>query len=105
MLSVEKISELQNEYGLAEMQELINSGQCWKFEGSYGRAAMSHLESGACLLPNKNTYDYYGNLIPSRGLLEEGTKGTLENSQNFWQKVIDGEIEIDEPDDFEEYDD
>lgn len=94
MLTIESITELQKENGIFKMQELINSGECWKFEGSFGRSAMEHLENGACFLPENVTYDYWGNKIPARGNLKAGTKGTLENSQEFWQKVSDGEIQI-----------
>jgi hypothetical protein len=66
--------------------------EVWKFEGSYGRQAMSLLEEGACFLPDEPTYDYYGNRLPSRNELKPGTKGTLENSINFWTSVIEGEI-------------
>jgi len=45
------IEKLQKEYGIDEIQRLINDGSVWKFEGSYGRYAMFLLESGACLLP------------------------------------------------------
>jgi predicted secreted protein len=94
-LTVEQITELQKQYQMIDMQEKINSGLCWKLEGSYGRAAMALLESGACMLPEKQHKDYYGNIVPSRNDLQEGTKGTLLNSQRFWEMVENGEIEID----------
>ena len=94
-LTVEQITELQKQYGMTQMQDLINNGEVWKFEGSYGRAAMSMLESGACMLPEEQMQDYYGNTVPSRNDLKEGTKGTLLNSQRFWEMVENGEIEID----------
>jgi len=90
------IKKLQKEYGFDGMQNLINSGTAWKLEGSVGREAMSLLDSGACMLPLKGTFDYYGNRIPSRSELKTGTKGTYKNSLNFWQGVVDGNIEIDE---------
>lgn len=101
-LTLEQITELQKRYGLTELQDRINSGLCWKLEGSYGRAAMSALESGACMLPEVQRIDYYGTRVPSRNNLENGSKGTLGNSQAFWQKVEDGEIEMFEEQDIEE---
>lgn len=74
----------QMEAGVTEMQSLITSGDVWKFEGFMGREAMSLLESGACYLPEKETFDYWGNRIPSRDDLQPGTKGTLENSLRFY---------------------
>jgi hypothetical protein len=92
--TTEQITKLQEQYGLKQMQDLINNGECWKFEGSYGRAAMNTLESGQCMLPEEQYQDYYGNTVPSRTELREGTKGTLLNCQRFWQKVLDGDIEL-----------
>lgn len=94
-LTLAKIKQLQKQYGLTEMQKLIDSGNVWKFEGSYGREVMALLESGACMLPTKDYYDYYGNRVPSRDKLVAGTKGTFQNSQNFWQDVLDGKIDMD----------
>lgn len=98
-MRVSTIKKLQETYGLKQMQDLIDSGDVWKFEGSYGRAAMSHLESGACMLPKVPRMDFYGNTVPSRDDLKAGTKGTFQNSVNFWTKVKDGEIELEVNDD------
>jgi hypothetical protein len=54
------------------------------------------------MLPQERITDYYGNVVPSRDDLQEGTKGTFQNSVNFWTKVDNGEIEIDEFADFDE---
>jgi hypothetical protein len=98
ILTLEEITALQEQYGLTEMQTRINSGLAWHMEGSYGRTAMSTIESGACMLPEVPRMDAYGSIVPPRTRLKSGTKGTLEHSQNFWQKVSDGEIELSEPD-------
>ena len=83
-MTIKDINEFQEAYGYKELQDLINSGNAWKLEGSVGRSAMNALESGACYLPTKTYRDYYGNVVPSRDLLKKGTKGTLLNSQRFW---------------------
>jgi len=101
MITIEQITELQKTYGYAEMQKLIDSGECWKFEGTFGRSAMNMLENGVCLLSEKITTDYYGNFIPSRSDVKEGSVGSLELAQTFWQKVLDGEIELDTEDEVE----
>lgn len=101
--AVEKITAMQAKHGLTEMQRLITSGEVWKFEGSYGRSAMANLESGACYLPEVPTFNYYGNKVPSRTELKAGTKGTLENSIEFWDNVSNGNIELEtEENDIEE---
>jgi hypothetical protein len=83
-MTVKTINEFQKAYGYKDIQDLINSGAAWLMEGSVGRSAMATLESGACYLPTKTYRDYYGNIVPDRNLLEEGTKGTLLNSKRFW---------------------
>jgi hypothetical protein len=83
-MTIKRINEFQEAYGYKELQDLINSGAAWKMEGSVGRASMAALESGACYLPKVFHKDYYGNTIPSREALQEGTKGTLLNSKRFW---------------------
>lgn len=93
MITIERITELQKAYGVTATQNGINSGQCWHMEGSVGRFAMSMLEAGVCVLPEERKRDYYGSTIPSRNDLKPGTSGTLLNSQNFWQRVEDGDFE------------
>ena len=95
-LTLEQITTLQKMYGVTSLQNKINNGMAWKLEGSFGRAAMSALEDGACMLPEERHSDCYGTTVPSRNDLEPGTKGTLLNSQNFWQKVEDGDIILNE---------
>jgi len=95
-MNFNRIKKLQKENGFSETQKLINSGMAWRLEGSVGRYAMSLLESGACMLPKEDKYDAYGNKVPSRDKLKQGTKGTYQNSKKFWELVESGEIEIDE---------
>lgn len=100
-ITIEMITDLQKQYGLTDLQEKINSGMAWKLEGSFGRAAMSALEDGACLLPEESHQDYYGNTVPSRTQVKMGTNGSIENCQEFWAKVLNGEIDLPEPDEEE----
>lgn len=83
-MNYQTIIRLQKEYGVREMQQLINSGVAWKMEGSIGRKAMRLLKCGACMLPKEFHKDYYGNTVPSRDVLKEGTTGTYKNSVLFW---------------------
>lgn len=78
----------QKENGYQEMQELIDSGMAWKMEGSVGREAMHCLESGACMLPKIIHYDYYGSKIPSRDEIQKGSKGSFQNSVNFYKNIV-----------------
>ena len=71
--SDEDVSEL--DYYLA-VQRAINSGM-WSLQGSYGRTMMDAINSGRCLLGPVAARDYYGNTIPSRDDVKEGTKGSI----------------------------
>jgi hypothetical protein len=84
-----KISKLQEDYGVAGMQRLINDGSVWHMEGSYGREAMRLLESGQCMLPKKQYKDFYGNVIPSRDNIKPGTTGSYQNACKYWDSIHD----------------
>ena len=60
------------------IQSAINSGTAWSFQGSYGRTMMDAIREGYCLLGHVGARDYYGNTIPSRDDVQEGTKGSYE---------------------------
>jgi len=85
-MNYKSIQKRQKEAGFDTMQRLINDGSVWHMEGSMGREAMRLLECGACMLPTIPFYDYYGNRIPSRNDLKKGSKGTLENSIQFYSR-------------------
>ncbi len=91
-MTIERINELQADYGLTETQNQMNSGMIWKFEGSIGRIASNMLEIGILVLPEKRTSDYWGNIIPSRADVKAGTKGSLELAQKFWTEVKNGNL-------------
>lgn len=61
----------------AIIQLLINSGSAWGFQGSYGRTRMDAIESGHCMLARTDCRDYWGNHIPSRDQVQDGTKGSI----------------------------
>ena len=69
----EEVSEL--DYYIS-IQRAINSGM-WGLQGSYGRTMMDAISSGRCLLGKTGARDYYGNYIPSRDEVKEGTKGSI----------------------------
>lgn len=73
-----------------ELQKAINSGSAWSFQGSYGRAMMSAIESGYCMLGTSRARDYWGNAIPSRDDVKPGTKGSFDYVANrFGQEWAD----------------
>lgn len=80
------------EYAQA-MQRAINSGMAWKMQGSYGRAAMEALESGACMLGREAQRDYWGNVIPGRDDVKPGTKGSkalvVKTNGRAWAKKLE----------------
>ena len=88
-MNYQTIKRLQREHGYIDMQKAIDTGIIWCMEGSAGREAMRLLECGACMLPKVAHRDYYGNRIPSRTDLKEGTKGTFQNSVKFYSRIDD----------------
>lgn len=89
-MKISQITKLQKAAGMYELQQLIKTGTAWRLEGSVGRAAMDALRSGACYLPTTAYRDYYGNRVPSRNDLKDGTTGTLGNAKAFWSRVEEG---------------
>lgn len=83
-MNYQQIRAAQKEQGFDQWQHLINTGMAWTMEGAIGREAMNLIETGACMLPKKPYQDYYGNRIPSRDDLKAGTKGTFQNSVNYF---------------------
>ena len=83
-MHIQTIRKHQREQGYDQIQSLIESGTAWKMEGAVGRTAMDLLRSGACFLPKKSHRDYYGNRIPSRTEVKEGTTGSLQNAIKFF---------------------
>lgn len=63
---------------VAGMQQLIDSGQAWRMEGSVGREAMALIEAGECTLGEQGHRDYWGNYVPSKHEVQPGTKGSAE---------------------------
>jgi hypothetical protein len=69
-------TELDEEY-LDAMQGLVDSGQAWLLEGSVGRLANDLIEGGYITLGEVGHHDYWGNYVPSRHEVVEGTKGSV----------------------------
>lgn len=61
-----------------QAQKQINSLHAWRFEGSVGRNMMEFLKAGYCMLGKEPTTDYWGNRIPSRDEVQEGTMGSYQ---------------------------
>ena len=57
-------------------QKLVDSGQAWHLQGAYGRRAMELIEAGVIMLGKKGHHDFYGNYVPSRYEVQQGTKGS-----------------------------
>lgn len=83
MLSINDINTIENDQDASELeyyqsiQRAINTGS-WSLQGSYGRSMMEAIQSGRCMLGAQEFRDYYGNPIPSRDQVKEGTKGSMQ---------------------------
>ena len=76
VLTIEADEDASEEDEVRALQALINSGT-WGLQGSMGRAMMDAIEAGCCALGEQPSRDYWGNRIPSRYEVEEGTKGSV----------------------------
>ena len=98
MLTMADINNIETEEDIDEVeyyqsiQRAINA-KSWSFQGSYGRAMMEAISSGKCLLGTEPTKDYWGNRIPSRYEVKEGTKGSEdyvdECSGSEWLRLME----------------
>lgn len=70
-------------------QALINNGQAWRLEGHVGRTAMRLIEDGICALGKSDYRDYYGNYIPSRDQVKEGTKGSVRFVHDHGNEIVE----------------
>lgn len=83
MLTLSDINNIETEDFVDQVdyyksiQRAINAG-AWSFQGSYGRAMMEAITYGYCLLGTKSARDYWGNTIPSRTDVKEGSKGSFD---------------------------
>lgn len=92
ILAIEGEAETQEEYYEA-LQRAINNGMAWKLQGSYGRSAMDAIKAGFCLLGREDHRDYWGNHVPSRDQVVNGTVGSIQYVQKqqgkAWAKLME----------------
>lgn len=84
-MKIKDIRALQIKHGYDKMQNIIDTGMVWHMYGSIGREAMHLLEIGACFLPAKPKRGAYGQTIPSRTMIVDGSTGTLKNTIQFYE--------------------
>lgn len=91
VLTIEQGAESELDSYIA-IQRAINGG-LWSLQGSYGRAMMEAIEDGRCMLGQNRARDYYGNFIPARSDVQEGTKGSPsfveENHGAEWRQAME----------------
>jgi hypothetical protein len=64
-------------YPVAFLQHLIDNGEGWQSESDLGRAIVKALEDGTCVLGPVAHRDYHNNVVPARGDVVPGAKGSL----------------------------
>jgi hypothetical protein len=67
-----------NRYPVRFLQHLIDNGEGWASEGTIGRAIVEALDDGTCVLGPVAHRDYHGRVVPARGDVAPGAKGSLE---------------------------
>ena len=98
MLTLNDMNNIEAEYDIDELeyyqsiQRAINA-KAWSFQGSYGRAMAEAISEGKCLLGTEGCKDYWGNRVPSRYEVKEGTKGSEgyvdECSGSEWLRLME----------------
>lgn len=64
-------------YPAAFLQHLVDTGEGWQSEGALSAAIVRSLEDGTCVLGPVAHRDYHNNVVPARGDVEPGAKGSL----------------------------
>jgi hypothetical protein len=77
-LTVEAARDGLSHYPVPFLQHLIDSGEGWQSEGALSRAIVQALEDGTCVLGTVAHHDYHGRVVPARGDVAPGAKGSLE---------------------------
>ena len=98
----QRIKVLQMEHNVKVIQDGINNASIWKYEGSISNLAKKYLEIGACMYPDRTTRNKNGDVLPSRDDVKRiddvkrngGGVGSLKNCQNFWYKLLRGEVSL-----------
>ena len=89
---IEGEAESEQEYFCA-VQAAINAMHAWHMQGSMGRAMMDAIDEGRCMLGHEATRDYWGNRIPSRTEVQDGTKGSrsfvVKHSGEDWALMLE----------------
>jgi hypothetical protein len=74
------------------IQRAINACM-WSLPGRNGRAMMEAIEAGQCMCAERPCRDFYGNVIPSRSMVKEGTKGSrqyvVDNCGEEWAVAME----------------
>ncbi len=68
----------RNFYPVAFLQNLIDNGEGWQSEGALSQAVAKALEDGTCVLGPVAHRDYNGRVVPARGDVDAGAKGSLD---------------------------
>jgi hypothetical protein len=98
MLTISDINNIETEEDVSDVeyyqsiQRAINTG-AWSLQGSYGRTMMEAITYGYCLLGKSSARDYWGNTIPSRDDVKEGSKGSYDYVSGLrgadWAKLME----------------
>lgn len=71
------LADGRDHYPVAFLQNLIDNGEGWQSESDLGRAVVRALDDGTCVLGSVAHRDYHGNVVPARGDVAPGAKGSL----------------------------
>jgi len=94
---VEFVLDEGEDYSLEDaavaIQQGINSGMVWRLEGARGRQAQAMIDAGLCMLGKVGYKDYWGNYVPSRFEVKDGSVGSPDYCREALEYLEDrGEI-------------
>ena len=72
------LADGRDHYPVPFLQNLIDNGEGWQSESELGQAIVKALEEGTCVLGPVSHRDYHGGVVPARGDVAAGAKGSLE---------------------------
>lgn len=88
-----EVDDWAEEGYFSAIQRAINSLSAWRLQGSVGRTMMAAITGGYCMLGENSTSDAWGNRIPSRTEVKDGTKGSrsyvAERMGEDWAHMMD----------------
>lgn len=87
-MNISTIKKLQKKYGVAKIQQHIDSGVGFKQAGHFQELVWSAIYSGACMLPKVIHRDHTNKLIAARQMIRNGQPGSFGYCKKYWEDFL-----------------